>query len=60
MKKNLKPGETAPTSGQYVTIGPRGGKGSEITSTKGHPLPPTPKPNSGYKLVDATKHKSDK
>jgi hypothetical protein len=58
--KNLKPGTPAPKSGQYETIGPRGGKGNEITSTKGHPLPPTPKPNSTYVLVDPTKNGSGK
>lgn len=58
MQKTFKPGETAPRSGQYITIGPRGGRGSEITSIKGKPLPPTPLKNSGYELVDATKHKS--
>ncbi|MGB4770400.1 MAG: YjzC family protein [Chitinophagaceae bacterium] len=57
MKQQLKPGQSTPTSGQYQVIGPKGGKGSEITSTKGNPLPPTPVPNSTYKLVDATKHK---
>ncbi|KFL49143.1 hypothetical protein IL54_4365 [Sphingobium sp. ba1] len=25
--------------------------------TRGEPLPPTPKPGMGYKLVDPTKHK---
>lgn len=56
--KNLKPGQAAPKSGQYETVGPRGGRGNEITSTKGNPLPPTPKPNSTYKLVDPTKNGS--
>ena len=59
-KSLLKPGSPAPKSGQYQTIGPRGGKGSEITSTKGNPLPPTQTPGSTYKLVDATKNKSNK
>jgi len=54
----LKPGQTAPKSGQYVTIGPRGGQGKEITSTKGNTLPPAPQPGSTYKLVDGTKNKS--
>ena len=60
MAKNdgLKPGETAPKSGQYQEQGPRGGKGREVTSTKGEPLPPTTKPGSTYKLVDPTKNKS--
>lgn len=57
MKQLLKPGQPTPKSGQYKVIGPKGGKGSEITSTKGNPLPPTQVPNSTYKLVDATKHK---
>jgi hypothetical protein len=54
----LKPGEPAPNSGQYQEIGPRGGKGREITSTKGKPLPPTTKKKSTYTLVDPTKNKS--
>ena len=54
---NLKPGTPTPVSGQYITVGPRGGNGSEITSTAGNPLPPAPKPGSTYTLVDATKHK---
>ena len=52
----LKPGQTAPRSGQYQQIGPRGGKGPERTVTKGEPLPPTPKSGTTYNLVDPTKH----
>ena len=52
----LKPGQTAPQSGQYQQKGPRGGKGPERTVTKGKPLPPTPKPGTTYTLVDPTKH----
>jgi len=55
---NLKPGQSAPKSGQYVTVGPRGGQGKEITSTKGNTLPPAPVSGSTYKLVDGTKNKS--
>jgi len=56
-KKIFKPGQTAPRSGQYGLIGPRGGQtGAERTVTKGEPLPPTPKPGMGYTLVDPTKH----
>jgi hypothetical protein len=58
-KQNLKPGSIAPASGQYQQIGPRGGKGSEVTSVKGEHLPPVPK-GSTYKLVDPTKNKSGK
>jgi len=56
--KGLKPGQTAPASGQYQQIGPKGGKGPEVTSVKGEPLPPTSKPGSTYKLVDPSKNKS--
>ncbi len=57
-KKTLKPGETAPVSGQYAVIGSRGGEtGREITGVKGKTLPPTPQPKQEYKLVDRTKHK---
>lgn len=57
-KKGLKPGEAAPHSGQYQVIGPRGGKGSEITAIKGKPLPPTSTKGATYTFVDATKNKS--
>jgi len=56
--KGLRPGQTAPKSGQYQQVGPRGGKGDEVTVTKGEPMPPTPKPGMTYNLVDATKNKS--
>ena len=60
MAKNggLKPGDQAPRSGQYQEIGPRGGKGREVTSVKGEKLPPTTKSGSTYKLVDPSKNKS--
>lgn len=57
-KSGFRPGETAPNSGQYREIGPRGRKGREVTTTKGEPLPPTTKPGSTYQLVDPTKNKS--
>lgn len=61
MSKKFKPGETAPRSGQYEIIGPRGGEtGNERTVTKGKPLPPTPKPDETYKLVDKTKHRKSR
>jgi hypothetical protein len=53
MAKNLKPGTPTPTSGQYKVPGSK----TEITSTQGNPLPPTPKSGQGYVLVDPTKHK---
>ena len=58
MSKTLKPGQKAPASGQYQQIGPKGGKGKEVTTVKGEPLPPTPSTGSTYKLVDPTKNKS--
>ena len=56
--KGLKPGQKAPRSGQYEKVGPRGGKGNEVTVVKGEPLPPTDKKGTTYELVDATKNKS--
>lgn len=53
MSKLLKPGTTAPKSGQYENTKTK----NEVTVVKGDPLPPTPKPNQNYKLVDPTKHK---
>ncbi len=52
----LRPGQPAPQSGQYQQIGPRGGRGPERTVTRHEPMPPTPKPNMTYNLVDRTKH----
>lgn len=48
----LKPGHTAPKSGQYQQIGPRGGRGPEVTSVKGETLPPTKTPGSTYRRRD--------
>jgi hypothetical protein len=56
----LKPGQEAPASGQYTTIGPKGGKGNEITVSKGETLPPTPKKGSTFTLTDPSKNKSGK
>jgi len=56
-KPNLPSGTPAPRSGQYEIIGARGARtGTERTSTRGKPLPPTPKSGQGYRLVDPTKH----
>lgn len=57
-KSGFKPGEKAPASGQYQQVGPRGGKGREVTTVKGEPLPPTTQSGSTYNLVDPTKNKS--
>jgi hypothetical protein len=53
MVKTLKPGQTAPASGQYQNTKTK----MEVTVTKGEPLPPTPRPSQNYVLVDKTKHK---
>jgi hypothetical protein len=56
--KRLTPGTTAPVSGQYEQIGPRGGHGKEVTAVKGEPLPPAPTKGMTYDLVRRTKNKS--
>jgi hypothetical protein len=59
MRGPLKPGASAPRSGQYEIVGPRGGTtGKERTVVRNEPLPPTPKPGMGYRLVDPTKNGS--
>lgn len=58
---HFKPGQTAPFSGQYGLVGPRGGNlGPEITGVKGKTLPPTPQPGQGYVLVDPSNNGSGK
>jgi hypothetical protein len=53
---NYRPGQTAPKSGQYGIVGPRGGDtGKERTVVKGEPFPPTPAPKQTYVMVDPTK-----
>ncbi len=52
-RRRFKPGEKAPTSGQYKNVN----TGNEVTVVKGEPMPPTPKKNQDYILVDKTKHK---
>lgn len=54
---NLKPGQSAPISGQYEIVGPRGGRtGEERTSIQGRTLPPTPRPGQAYVPVDPTRN----
>ena len=56
-RKQFRPGQKAPNSGQFELLGVRGGKtGIEVTAVEGKPLPPTPKPGQRYLLVDKTKH----
>ena len=56
--RGMKPGQKASRSGQYEQVGPRGGKGKEVTVVRGEPLPPTSSKGSTYRLVDPTKNKS--
>jgi hypothetical protein len=59
-KSGFKPGEKVPQAGQYQIIGPKGGRGGEITAVKREPFPPTPRRGSTYTLVDPTKHRGKK
>lgn len=55
-ERNFKPGQKAPTSGQYEMLGPRGGhSGIERTVVKNEPFPPTQQSRQTYVLVDKTK-----
>jgi hypothetical protein len=55
----LKPGESAPQSGQYEIVGPHGGRtGIERTVVRGEKLPPTLQPGQRYIIVDPTKTKN--
>jgi hypothetical protein len=56
--KPMRPSETAQRSGQCREMGPRSGKGREVTVPKGHTLPPTTGKSQSYKLVDPTKNKA--
>lgn len=57
--KTYKPGEKAPSSGQYEIVGPRGGNtGAERTIVKGEPFPPTPEPSQKYVITDRSKNKA--
>jgi hypothetical protein len=57
-KEGLRPSQVAPASGQYQEVGPRGGKGREVTTVKGERLPPSTKSGSTYNFVDPSKNKS--
>ena len=52
------PGDRTPISGQYELVNSDGvGVGLEVTSTAGHPFPPTSESGQSYRLVDPTLHK---
>jgi len=54
MAKVLRPGEKAPRSGEYEIRGPRGANaGKELSSTRGKPLPPTPKAGHGLTIIES-------
>ena len=55
-KTTFKPGQTAPSSGQYKV----GTTNREVTMPKGHTFPPSKNLGSGYTLVDRTKNNSGK
>ncbi len=51
----LRTGQPTSASGQYVFVGPRGGRiGPEVTSIGSKPLPLPPESGQGYMLVDQT------
>ena len=61
MKREYKPGQTAPRSGEYEIIGRRGGDtGKERTVVRGEPLPPTPKSGQTYVMHRAANNKAGK
>lgn len=48
----FKPGNTAPKSGEYQVVGPRGGKtGDQVTMQQGTTFPPTDRPNMHFEKV---------
>jgi hypothetical protein len=52
MSKSLKPGQSAPRSGEYEIRGKRGGHThQERTVVRGAPLPPTPERGQRYSLA---------
>lgn len=57
--RNFNPGNKCPVSGQYAIVDPTGLKTEyEITLSKGERFPPQRNaPGSGYRLLDATRHR---
>jgi hypothetical protein len=53
MAQQYKPGQQVPYSGQARNNTTK----TEVTVVKGERMPPTPKPNQTYTMVDRTKHK---
>ncbi len=61
MSKVYKPGQPAPASAIYNTVGPRGGKtGEQVVSTASKPLPPTQRPGQGYVVAKPAHHQGHK
>lgn len=60
-KQTVSPGNKVPKSGQYMLVGPRGGKKNHETAlVKGKTVPPTPQQGQHWELTDATNNKSGK
>ncbi len=59
-KEKIKPGQSAPASGLYEVVGPRGGNHGEVTAVSGHTMPPTGKPGQTFVLVDPAKNGAGK
>lgn len=60
-ESRYKPGQSAPYSGQYAEVGPRGGDtGREVTGVKGKTLPPTQGSGNSFVLVDPSNNGSGK
>jgi hypothetical protein len=50
-----KSGQTAPKSGQYLEVGPKGGAKKELTIWKGETFPLTESPGSYFKFLELGK-----
>lgn len=54
-----RPGQRVPTSGQYAVVNSSGYRvGREVTCVRGEGFPPTHFGEYGYRLADATQHRS--
>lgn len=56
----VRPGEVIGRSGEYVEVGPRGGKHNEVTLVRGKTAPPTNTPKSHFALVRPAKNRAGK
>jgi hypothetical protein len=58
--RKLLPNMTAPRSGEYQIIGPRGGGNPERTIVRGEPLPPAPSAGAKYQVSRPAKNQAGK